>query len=131
MKPPGRRCPGHSNHQAVQKRTALLHCGMPDPKIAPPSSWGRSTVATACPLDCPDSCSLSVEVERGKVTKIDGSRVAPSTDGFICGKVRQFDRRIYSEQRILHPAVRSGPKGAGQFTRVTWDEALDLVVQKM
>ena len=104
---------------------------MPDPKISPPRSWGRSTVPTACPLDCPDSCSLSVTVERGKVVKIDGSTAAPSTDGYICGKVRHFDRHVYHESRILHPAVRSGPKGSGLFSRVTWDEALDLIAVKM
>jgi anaerobic selenocysteine-containing dehydrogenase len=104
---------------------------MPDPKISPPRSWGRSIVPTACPLDCPDSCSLSVTVERGKVVKIDGSTAAPSTDGYICGKVRHFDRRVYHDARILHPAVRSGPKGSGIFSPITWDEALDLIAAKM
>ena len=37
-------------------------------------NWGRSTVDTSCPLDCPDACSLDVSVEQGKVTRIDGSR---------------------------------------------------------
>ena len=35
--------------------------------------WGRSTVETACPLDCPDTCSLAVSVEKGRLTRIDGS----------------------------------------------------------
>jgi anaerobic selenocysteine-containing dehydrogenase len=95
--------------------------------------FGRahSTVRTACPLDCPDSCSLSVTVEGGRITKIDGSRTAPSTEGYICGKVRHFDRRVYGPARLLHPAVRTGAKGQGQFARVSWDEALDLVSAKM
>ena len=92
-----------------------------------PETWGRSTVHTACPLDCPDSCSLAVDVEQGRVVSIDGSRVAPSTNGFICGKVRRFDRRVYSEDRLLYPAVRTGGKGEGSFKRVTWTEALDLI----
>jgi anaerobic selenocysteine-containing dehydrogenase len=99
--------------------------------IAPPKTWGRSTVATACPLDCPDSCSLDVTVERGRLVKIDGSRRAPSTEGYICGKVRDFHKRVYHEDRILHPMVRRGPKGAAEFERITWDEALDLVASKM
>src|SRR5258707_12057292 len=102
-----------------------------EPVIVPPRTWGRSTVQTACPLDCPDSCSLSVTVEQGLVTKIDGNRRAPSTDGYICGKVRRFDRRVYSDERLLHPAVRTGPKGRALFERITWDEALDLVAQRM
>jgi anaerobic selenocysteine-containing dehydrogenase len=104
---------------------------MAQPVIAPPRTWGRSTVHTACPLDCPDSCSLDVTVERGRLQRIDGSRRAASTDGYICGKVRRFDRRVYGEGRLLHPAVRVGPKGRAEFARVTWDEALDLVASRM
>jgi anaerobic selenocysteine-containing dehydrogenase len=104
---------------------------MRDPAVTPPRSWGRSTVATACPLDCPDSCSLSVTVERGKLVRIDGSKVAASTDGYICGKVRRFDRRVYGPERLLFPAARRGPKGRGVFERVTWDEALDQTAVRM
>src|SRR5580765_9084263 len=99
---------------------------MASPKILPPRSWGHSTVPTACPLDCPDSCSLNVTVERGRLTRIDGGRAAPSTDGYICGKVRRFDRRVYHPERLLFPAVRKGAKGRGVFERITWDEAIDL-----
>src|SRR6266705_3978364 len=98
---------------------------MARPEVAPPLSWGRSTVPTACPLDCPDSCSLNITVERGRLVLINGSTLAPSTEGYICGKVRRFDRRVYSPERLLYPAVRRGPKGRGVFERVTWDEALD------
>src|SRR5262245_47562213 len=104
---------------------------MARPEISPPTSWGRSTVHTACPLDCPDCCSLAVTVERGRIVKIDGSDHAPSTENYICGKVRRFDRRVYSEERLLYPAVRSGPKGSGQFERISWDEAIDLAATRM
>ena len=104
---------------------------MSDPNVSPPRSWGHSTIQTACPLDCPDSCTLAVTVERGRIVSIDAGAAGPSTGGFICGKVRQFDRRVYGTERLLHPLVRRGPKGRGQFERVTWDEALDLVVQKL
>ncbi len=86
---------------------------------------------TACPLDCPDACSLNVTVERGRVTTIDASDRAPSTDGYICGKVRRFDRRVYSDERVLYPVVGTGPKGRREFARVTWDEAFDLLVAKL
>jgi anaerobic selenocysteine-containing dehydrogenase len=103
---------------------------MSEPKISPPRSWGHTVVATACPLDCPDSCSLDVTIECGQVVKISGSKAAPLTDGYICGKVRQFDRRVYHAERVMHPAVRKGRKGSGDFARVTWDEALDLIAEK-
>ncbi|MEO8077708.1 MAG: molybdopterin-dependent oxidoreductase [Acidobacteriota bacterium] len=94
-------------------------------------SWGNTTIRTACPLDCPDSCALDVTVEKGRVVKIDGSADNPVTDGYICAKVRGFGERLYGEDRLLYPAVRKGPKGQGVFTRVTWDEALDAIAQRM
>ena len=95
------------------------------------ASWGRSTVATACPLDCPDTCSLAVSVEKGRVVKIDGSERHDVTGGFICGKVRRFGDRVYSPDRLLRAGVRTGPKGEGRFRRVGWDEAIDVVAKKM
>jgi anaerobic selenocysteine-containing dehydrogenase len=88
-------------------------------------------VETACPLDCPDACSLTVTVGRGRVVKIDGSRRNPVTGGFICAKVRKFDELVYGQDRLLYPAIRKGRKGEGQFKRVTWDVALELVAEKM
>jgi anaerobic selenocysteine-containing dehydrogenase len=96
-----------------------------------PESWGHSTVRTACPLDCPDSCTLDVTVENGRVVKIEGGDENPVTRNFICAKVRRFADRVYGEDRLLYPAVRTGAKGQGTFARVTWDEALDLIAGRM
>ncbi len=90
-----------------------------------------SVVDTACPLDCPDACSLAVSVQNGKVLTIDGSKRNPVTDGFICAKVRKFDQRVYGPDRILSPAVRKGRKGEGRFETVTWDVAMERIVEKM
>lgn len=91
----------------------------------------RSVVASACPLDCPDACSLSVAVEDGRVTKVDGSQRNPLTAGFICAKVRRWPEHVYGEARLLHPEVRRGRKGDGVFARVSWDEALSLLAEKL
>jgi anaerobic selenocysteine-containing dehydrogenase len=91
---------------------------------------GGSVVETACPLDCPDACSLAVTVQRGKVVSIDGSHRNPVTDGYICAKVRKFGDRVYGPDRLLYPAVRDGRKGDGRFRRVSWDEALELIVSR-
>jgi anaerobic selenocysteine-containing dehydrogenase len=99
--------------------------------VPPPETRGRSTIETACPLDCPDSCSLAVTVEQGRVVTIDGSSRNPVTAGFICAKVRAFGNRVYGEDRLRYPAVRRGPKGSGRFDRVGWDEALDLLAARM
>jgi anaerobic selenocysteine-containing dehydrogenase len=101
------------------------------PRTAAPETWGRSTVRTACPLDCPDACTLDVTVENGRVQKIDGGDDNPVTRNFICAKVRRFDERVYGEDRVLYPSVRQGSKGGGTYGRVTWDEALDLIARRM
>jgi anaerobic selenocysteine-containing dehydrogenase len=98
---------------------------------AAPETWGHSTVETACPLDCPDSCTLEVTVENGRILKIDGGEANPSTRKFICAKVRRFDERVYGQDRLLYPAVRQGKKGQGTFARVSWAEALDLIARRM
>jgi anaerobic selenocysteine-containing dehydrogenase len=96
-----------------------------------PETWGRSTVRTACPLDCPDSCTVDVTVEQGRIVQIDGGDENPVTRQFICAKVRRFAERVYGEDRLLYPAVRRGRKGQGTFVRVGWEEALDQIAGKM
>ncbi len=93
--------------------------------------WGRSKVDTVCPLDCPDTCSLEVTVEKGKVVTIDGSHHHDVTDGYICGKVRRFGERVYGDSRLLHPLVREGARGEGRFRKATWNEALGSIATRM
>jgi anaerobic selenocysteine-containing dehydrogenase len=104
---------------------------MPTPRKPTSEPSGTTTVVeTACPLDCPDACSLAVTVHQGKVVTIDGSRKNPVTDGYICAKVRKFGERVYGPDRLLYPAVRTGKKGSGQFKRIDWDEAIELVATR-
>jgi anaerobic selenocysteine-containing dehydrogenase len=93
--------------------------------------WGRSTVETACPLDCPDTCSLAVSVEKGRLTRIDGSHRQAVTGGYICSKVRRFGDRVYGSDRLRRPGLRVGAKGDGRFRDVSWEEALDAVATRM
>jgi anaerobic selenocysteine-containing dehydrogenase len=100
---------------------------MAEPILGGPAS----VVETACPLDCPDACSLAVTVQHGKVITIDGSHKNPVTGGYICAKVRKFDQRLYGPDRLLYPAIRKGRKGEGRFKRASWDEALQRIVERM
>src|SRR5262245_51607656 len=88
-------------------------------------------VDTACPLDCPDSCSLAVTVSKGKVIEIDGSALNAPTAGYICAKVRKFGDRVYGDTRLQYPAVRTGPKGHARFRRASWDEAIELIATRL
>ena len=86
---------------------------------------------SACPHDCPSTCALDVEVIDGKtIGRIHGSRDNSYTAGVICAKVARYAERIHHPDRLLYPLKRTGPKGSGQFERISWDEALDTVAER-
>ncbi len=97
------------------------------------------TLRTACPLDCPDGCSLAVVVDdAGRLVSVDAAPPDPDdptlnalTAGFICRKVKGHAERVYTPERVMTPLVRTGPKGSGRFREATWDEALDLVADRL
>lgn len=80
----------------------------------------------ACPHDCPDTCATRVEVDptTGRAVSFMGEPDHPITDGWLCAKVRPYLERVYAPDRILYPMRRTGPKGSGQFERISWDAAL-------
>ena len=85
---------------------------------------------SACPHDCPSTCALDVEVIDGRsIGRVRGAEDNTYTAGVICAKVARYAERIHHPGRLLHPLKRTGPKGSGQFARIGWDEALDLVAQ--
>ncbi len=85
------------------------------------------TILGACPLDCPDTCAMIYTVEDGRLTAVAGNPASPMTRGGLCVKLKDFARHHYSPDRVLHPLKRSGPKGSGQFERISWDEALETI----
>ncbi|WP_022977001.1 molybdopterin-containing oxidoreductase family protein [Nevskia ramosa] len=89
-----------------------------------------ATVIGACPHDCPDTCSMRVLVQDGKVTGVQGNPVHPFTQGRLCAKTNHYQERVYHADRILHPLRRTGPKGSGEFERISWDEALATIGEK-
>ncbi len=86
---------------------------------------------SACPLDCPDGCTLAVTVDGDRVVRIDGDRRNPLTAGFICAKVRNFARHLDCDERLSDPLVRTGPKGSGSFAKVSWEVALQQVASRL
>jgi anaerobic selenocysteine-containing dehydrogenase len=90
-----------------------------------------TAVHTTCPLDCPDRCSLLVDVKDGAIRSIDGSHVNPVTAGFICSKVRGYGRRVNGPDRLRHPLLRCGPKGEARFERTSWDTALGRIAERL
>jgi anaerobic selenocysteine-containing dehydrogenase len=84
-------------------------------------------VRGACPHDCPDTCAMLVTVQDGKAIRVSGDPSHPVTQGFLCAKVSRYVERTYHPDRILYPMRRLGPRGAGQWQRISWDEALNEI----
>jgi anaerobic selenocysteine-containing dehydrogenase len=86
---------------------------------------------SVCALDCPDCCSLLINVENGHGSKLRGNPDHPVTRGFLCGKVAQYLEREYSPARLLYPQRRVGAKGEGRFERISWGDALDIIAARL
>src|SRR3954451_808813 len=100
---------------------------------SPPTT---SIVRGVCHHDCPDSCAWEVTVEAPTIgqagtsrraVKLRGAADHPFTRGELCPKVNRFLDRVYHPDRLLHPMVRTGPKGSGEFREVSWEEAIERV----
>src|SRR5262245_27373825 len=92
---------------------------------------GVRHVRGACALDCPDTCSWIVTVEGGEATALRGDPDHPFTRGSLCNKVEDYLAYARSPDRVLYPMRRVGPKGSGEFTRISWDEALDRIADSL
>jgi anaerobic selenocysteine-containing dehydrogenase len=90
----------------------------------------KTTHHGGCPHDCPDTCSMVYEVENGKLTGVKGNADHPMTRGGLCVKLKDYEKRHYHPDRLLYPMRRAGPKGTNQFERISWDEALDEIVER-
>lgn len=88
-------------------------------------------VRGACPHDCPDTCAMLVTVEDGRAKRVAGDPDHPFTQGFLCAKVNRYVERTYHPDRLLYPLRRVGPKGAGHFARIGWDEALGEIAERL
>jgi anaerobic selenocysteine-containing dehydrogenase len=88
------------------------------------------TIRAVCPHDCPDTCGMVVTVSEGRATSLRGDPEHPFTKGFLCQKVSRYLDRVYHADRLKWPMKRVGPKGKGQFTRITWDQALDAIAER-
>ncbi|MBI2202453.1 MAG: molybdopterin oxidoreductase family protein [Candidatus Rokubacteria bacterium] len=85
---------------------------------------------SVCLYDCSDTCALRVTTAGGAVVAVAADPTHPTTAGFICEKARRYPERLRSADRVLHPMVRTGPKGEGRFRRASWVEAAALIARR-
>lgn len=86
---------------------------------------------SVCPLDCPDTCSLSITVEDEQIIKVKGSSANPYTASVICKKVaKYYPDFVHGETRLRKPLRRTGKRGGTEFEPISWDDALTLITEK-
>src|SRR5215510_13724911 len=86
---------------------------------------------SACPHDCPSTCALEVELlDERTIGRVHGAKDNDYTAGVICAKVARYAEREHHAKRLLHPLRRKGEKRSGEFEKISWDHALDLVAEK-
>lgn len=91
----------------------------------------EATVHGACPHDCYDTCGLVLKGDGRRITRVAGDPAHPITRGFLCLKVNRYMERLYHPDRLLYPLRRVGAKGTGTFARVSWDEALAEIAERL
>jgi anaerobic selenocysteine-containing dehydrogenase len=79
---------------------------------------------SVCPYDCPDACGLMVETVEGRAVRVMGDPDHPHTKGTLCSKMNHYEKTVHSPERLTKPLLRTGPKGAGEFKEISWDEAI-------
>jgi anaerobic selenocysteine-containing dehydrogenase len=84
---------------------------------------------TACPRNCYSTCALRVEVENGRLRRVEPHPDNHATPEGACLKGLSYVERVRSPARILHPLHRK--PGTADFERISWDDALDLIVSHL
>lgn len=92
---------------------------------------GDRQIRGACALDCPDTCSWIVSVKNGEAVSLRGDPGHPYTRGSLCNKVESYLAYARSSNRVLYPMRRTGPKGSGEFSRISWEEALGTIATRL
>jgi anaerobic selenocysteine-containing dehydrogenase len=90
----------------------------------------RTQFFGGCPHDCPDTCAMIYEVEDGRLVEVRGNKEHPMTRGGLCVKLKDYHDHHYNPDRVLYPLRRVGPKGARQFARISWDEAIAEITKR-
>jgi len=80
---------------------------------------------------CHGGCGVKLYVKDGRVVNVEGDETHPFSHGRACPRLMAMTQYMYHPDRITHPLKRVGPRGSGEFERISWDEALDTVEQKL
>jgi len=89
----------------------------------------RKNIKSTC-KSCHGGCGVLVTTENGKIVHIEGNPESP-TRGTMCAKGLASIQEVYNPNRIMHPLKRKGERGGGEWERIDWEEALDIIAGKI
>lgn len=95
--------------------------------FSPMTSKERKAIPSSC-WQCVTRCAILGYLEKGRLVKIEGNPSMLSTRGKLCSRGQAGINQVYNPDRLLYPLKRMGKRGEGKWKRISWDEALDLLV---
>src|SRR5262249_54199355 len=90
----------------------------------------EKVLKSVCP-SCHGGCSKPMHVKDGKLTKVEGDPEGPLNHGYLCPIGAATTQLVYHPDRLKYPQRRIGPRGSGKWERISWDEALDEITEKV
>ncbi|MBI3176936.1 MAG: molybdopterin-dependent oxidoreductase, partial [Chloroflexi bacterium] len=94
-------------------------------------SAATETIVPGVCLLCPSGCGTLARVVDGHVVKLEGNPMHPINLGALCPKGQAAPELLYNPDRLTGPMKRIGDRGAGQWTNISWDEAVGTMAQKL
>lgn len=99
-------------------------------EMGEPYMTGKRIIRSACRM-CHGVCQVLVHMDGDRVVKVTGDPESLTSKGYICPKGAASPELLYHPDRLTYPLRRAGKRGENKWQRISWDEALDLMVEKM
>lgn len=91
----------------------------------------KTNIKTICYLCSKSGCGIDAVVQNGRLTGLKGDRTNSATKGLLCPKGKKLKYLLYASDRLTSPLKRTGKRGEGKWQRISWDEALGIVKERL
>lgn len=99
------------------------------------SETSEKFVFNSCMVNCMSRCLLKIHVQQNKILSVEtddtGEDIYGSHQVRACLRGRSIRKRVESPDRLKYPLKRTGPRGSGNFERISWNEALESIAERM
>jgi anaerobic selenocysteine-containing dehydrogenase len=102
----------------------------PIPRDGVVTKDGAAVFRSVC-RSCHGGCGVLLHVRDGRLERVEGDRDSPLNHGRLCPIGTVTADLVYHPDRLKYPLRRVGPRGAGTWDRISWDEALDTIAERL